>query len=110
MQQTRLNILLSTLINQFRDFITNPWRKLSFIIIGWLLGFALPTALTASISQDGAWDTSVALVFLIFTESISIIIYGRRKSEPRPWWIDILNSFKIGFIYCLYLDASILTS
>ena len=110
MQQTRLNLLLTRFTNQFRTFAANPWRKLSLILIGWLLGFSLPTVLTSSISQGGEWDTSLALVFLVFTELINKVVYGSSNSTPKPWWRDILNSFKIGFVYGLYLDAAILTS
>lgn len=110
MQQTRLNLLLTRFTRQCRNFVANPWRKLSLIFIGWLLGFSLPTVLTSSISQGGQWDVSVALAFLVFTELINRIVYGGNNSTPKPWWRDILNSFKIGFVYGLYLDGAILTS
>ena len=112
MQQTRLNLLFTRFINQFRNFAANPWRKLSLIIIFCLIGFSLPTILTSSISQGGDWDATVALVFLIFTESLNRLIFGGKKgyNTPKPWWKDLLYSFKIGFVYGLYLDGVILTS
>ena len=110
MQQTRLNLLLTSFNNQCRKFVANPWRKLSFVIISWIVGFGLPTLLTSSISQGGTWDASVAFVFLIFTEIVNKIVYGTNESIQKPWWKDILSSFKIGFVYGLYLDATILTS
>ncbi len=111
MQQTRLNQLLSRFSNQSRVFFANPWRKLSFIVIGWLLGFSLPTVLTSSISQGGDWDVSVALVFLSITEIMDRIIYNpKNKGSQKPWWRDLLYSFKLGFVYGLYLDGVILTS
>ena len=110
MQETRLNLLLTKFTNKCRDFVANPWRKLSLVLLGWSVGFSLPTVLTSSISQGGQWDVSVALVFLVFTEIINKIVYGGNNSTPKPWWRDILYSFKIGFVYGLYLDAAILTS
>lgn len=110
MQQTRLNLLLTKFNNQCRNFVANPWRKLSFLIISWFAGFSLPNLLTSSITQGGTWDASVALVFLIFTEIVNKIVYSNNDFETKPWWKDILSSFKIGFVYGLFLSATILTS
>ena len=110
MQQTRLSLLVSQFTNQCRNFVANPWRRLSVIIIGWLLGFCLPTLLTSSLTQEGRWDTSLALIFLVFTELINKIVFSVNKSSVKPWWSDLLYSFKLGFIYSLFLHASILTS
>ncbi|MBL1209039.1 DUF565 domain-containing protein [Geminocystis sp. GBBB08] len=105
MQQTRLNLLITTLINQFVSFLVNPWRKLSFIIISLLLGYFLANILTTSAGQLGRWDVSIALIFLLFTEFSSMFIYRRSNSPNKSPWLDLLNSLKIGFIYGLYLEA-----
>lgn len=110
MQQTRLNLLLIKFNDQCRNFLFNPWRKLSFILIGWFAGFSLPPLLTSSITQGGTWDASLAFVFLIFTEIVNKIVYATKESNQKPWWQDILSAFKIGFVYGLYLNAVILTS
>ncbi len=105
MQQTRLNLLIGTFIRQFANFLVNPWRKLSLIIIFVLLGFFLANALSTSAGQAARWDVTIALLFLLFTEISSILIYRRPSSENKSPWFDLLNSLKIGFAYALYLEA-----
>lgn len=108
MQETRLNLLIGGLVNRFLSFLTNPWRQLSLIIICALLGFFVANVITTSAGQSAKWDISIALLFLLFTEITNYIIYRRR--EQKPPWIDLLNSFKIGFVYALYFEALKLAS
>jgi energy-coupling factor transporter transmembrane protein EcfT len=103
MQETRLNRLIGRLVNQFFGFLTNPWRQLSLIIICALLGFFLASVITTSAGQSARWDITIALFFLLFTETSSYIIY--RSLNEKPPWIDLLNSLKIGFVYGLYLES-----
>ncbi|MGI0480865.1 DUF565 domain-containing protein [Geminocystis sp. CENA526] len=105
MQETRLNLLIQRLVNQFLGFFTNPWRQLSLIIICLLLGFFLANVLSATAGQAARWDVTIALFFLLFTEISSYIIYRRRDIDRKPAWVDLLNSLKIGFAYALYLEA-----
>jgi energy-coupling factor transporter transmembrane protein EcfT len=103
MQETRLNLLIGRLVNQFFGFFTNPWRQLSLITICALLGFFLASVITTSVGQSARWDVTMALFFLFFTETSNYIIY--RRLNEKPPWIDLLNSLKIGFVYGLYLES-----
>lgn len=103
MQETRLNLLIERLVNKFFRFLTNPWRQLSLIIICGLLGFFLANVITTSAGQSARWDISIALFFLLFTETSNYIIYRRRNEKPP--WVDFLSSLKIGFVYGLFLEA-----
>lgn len=105
MQETRLNSLIGSFFNQFTTFLGNPWRKLSVIIICLLLGFFLANVLTTSSGQSARWDVTIALMFLVFTELSSFLIYRRTNSAKKSPWLEMLNSFKIGFSYGLYLEA-----
>lgn len=104
MQETRLNLLIGRLVNQFLGFLTNPWRQLSLIIICALSGFFLANVISTSAGQAARWDTSIALFFLLFTETSNYIIYYHRRNEKPPW-LDLLSALKIGFVYGLYLEA-----
>jgi hypothetical protein len=105
MQQTRLNLLLTLGIRQITDFFANPWRKLSLIFVSLLLGFFVASAVSATTGQEADWDISIAAGFLIFTEITNMIVYRHRTNQGRSLWLEILNAFKIGFAYCLYLEA-----
>ena len=105
MQQTRLNLLLTLGFRQISQFFANPWRKLSLILVSLLLGFFSGSAVTSTVGQAGKWDISVAIAYLIFSEITNMIVYRRRANQGRVLWLDVLNAFKIGFVYCLYLEA-----
>ncbi len=110
MQETRLNILFNLALNSFRNFFTNPWRKLALIFILLLLGFFSASAISSTVGQAGKWDINIALILLLFTEISSFISYRRRLENGRSVFVDFLNSFKIGFVYGLYLEALKLNS
>lgn len=109
MQQTRLSLLIDTVIGQFREFLDNPWRKLSLIIIGWFLGFFCSYAISTSVSQAGKWDVPMAIFYILFTELTSIFVYSRPNNKKKPF-LELLNSFKLGLVFGLYLAAMIVAS
>lgn len=104
MQDTRLNILLTGIVNQTVNFFDNPWRRLSLNVICFLLGFFLANALSLFFGQAARWDVTVAVFFVLFTEGSNIIIYKNRNPN-KPLWRTTLNALKIGFAYGLYLEA-----
>lgn len=104
MQNTRLNILLNSLFNRIINFFRNPWRKLSLITISFFLGFFMASAISTTIGQLARLDITMSLFFLFFTEGVSIIAYRQGKNN-KIIGLDILNSFKVGFTYGLYLEA-----
>ena len=106
MQQTRLNVLGRVLITRLNNFFNNPWRKLSLILIALFVGFFLAPTISSSLGQTSAWDSSVAFVYLIFTETISVIVYRNSNlRQDNSFWMNTLNALKIGFIYALYLQC-----
>ncbi|AFZ52451.1 DUF565 domain-containing protein [Cyanobacterium aponinum UTEX 3222] len=110
MQETRLNLLIGNFTNQIKSFLNNPWRKLSFVIIGFLSGYITSDLLSTSLAQAGKWDVPMATTYLIFTEITSMIVYGGSKNRNKIMWADLLNSFKIGLAFGLYLSAMTLAS
>lgn len=106
MQQTRLNLLVTVLINRLNNFFNNPWRKLSLILIALLGGFVLGPTISSSLGQTSVWDPSVALVYLVLTETINLIVYRNSNfRQSNSFWMNVLNGLKMGFIYALFLQS-----
>ncbi|MEA5535935.1 DUF565 domain-containing protein [Crocosphaera sp. XPORK-15E] len=105
MQRTRLNTLVEFTQSRLNQTFSNPWRRISLSLISVLLGFFVGQAVSLTAGQEAYWDVTVGAILLIFTETISNIAYRRRKREDRSLWLDILNLFKVGFTYSLYLEA-----
>ncbi len=113
MQNTRLNNLVDAILGQFGRWLSNPWRRLSLIIISLLLGIFLGTAIPTTSGQTAEWDVVSAGVLVIFTESVSRFVYGRNRRQTtnaeglsREFFVaELLNAFKIGLIYSLFVEA-----
>jgi len=112
MQNTRLNLLLNNLSRQTQQFFLNPWRKITLLLLSLLSGIFIAVAIVTSAGQNGRLDIIVAAVLLIFTEGISWFVYRRYSStdERNLGFLEVLNTFKIGFTYSLYIQAFILGS
>ena len=110
MQRTRLNSIVSVTGDRLELLFSNPWRRLSLSIISILLGFFMGSAIITTAGQDAVWDIPAAAVLFTFTELISMFVYRRRATRNSPpqrrsLYIDVLNLFKIGLIYSLFLEA-----
>ncbi len=103
MQDTRLTRLLDGASDRLSRWLSNPWRKLSVQIISLLGGFFLGSATAAVAGQAARWDTTVAGILLIMTEVINWLIHRYRGDKFLP--LEMLNYVKIGFVYCLFLEA-----
>jgi hypothetical protein len=105
MQNTRLNNLLDTVARTVGQWFINPWRRLSLLLISWLFGFFLGSAVSTTSGQQAELDIVVAAVLVILTEVTSRIFYSRSLLAKQALWVETLNLMKIGFIYSLFLEA-----
>lgn len=116
MQNTRLNTLVNRVGNQFNQWSKNPWRRLSLVVMGFLFGNFLATAVSTTTGQKTDLDIFVSVVLLSIVESISWLTYGTRFGQrqilgnnliigQRPFWVALLNSIKLGLVYGLFVEA-----
>lgn len=113
MQNTRLNNLVDVVLERLAQWFANPWRRFSVVLIGLLLGVFLGTAIATTAGQSANWDVVAAGILIIFTETVSRIVYGRNRSRsPSPvsssrlsWFAEVINALKIGLTYSMFLEA-----
>ncbi len=105
MQRTRLNTLVEVTQTKFNQTFANPWRRISLSLISLLLGFFVGQSVSITAGQEAYWDITVGIFLLIFTEAISRIAYSRSNKKGRSLSLDIINLFKIGITYSLYVEA-----
>lgn len=112
MQRTRLNTLVDITGDRLELLFSNPWRRISLSLISILMGFFMGSAIATTAGQDAVWDIPAAAVVFTFTELISRFVYGRRKRQPtdslsvrRSLFVDVINLFKVGLTYSLFLEA-----
>lgn len=107
MQRTRLNTLFEVIGTKIELFFSNPWRRISLILIGFLFGIFVGEAVSTTVGQAAYWDVVAAGLLVLFTEIVSQLAYRRKPklSQERSLFLDVLNVFKVGIVYSLYLEA-----
>jgi hypothetical protein len=105
MQNTRLNSLLETIARSLSQWFLNPWRRLSVLLISFLFGFFLGSAVSTTTGQRAELDIVVAAFLVLLTEITSRIFYSRSFFARQAFWVETLNYLKVGFIYSLFLEA-----
>lgn len=105
MQNTRLNNLFDTIVRNVGQWLINPWRRLSLLLISWFFGFFLGSAVSTTAGQQAELDIVVAAVLVLLTEVTSRIFYSRSFLARQALWVETLNFLKVGFIYSLFLEA-----
>jgi hypothetical protein len=102
MQNTRLNTVVDSLISQSRQWLRNPWRRFSLVVIGLLFGFYLANAISTVSGQTAELDILGAALATGFTEVVSWVVYRSGAKIPLG---DVLNALKVGLIYGYALEA-----
>ncbi|MBW4645015.1 MAG: DUF565 domain-containing protein [Goleter apudmare HA4340-LM2] len=105
MQNTRLNNLFDTIARRLGEFFLNPWRRLSLLLISFLFGFFLGTAISTIAGQRGTLDILAAGILVFLTEVISKIYYSRSFLLKRSLWAESLNLLKVGLIFSMFVEA-----
>jgi hypothetical protein len=112
MQRTRLSLLFDDLGDQLSLWLINPWRRISLVVISLLSGYFCAVAISAIAGQAAVQDNVMALFLVLGAELINWLVYSRRwripdqiRKIPKPLWLDCLNSFKLGAVYALAVEA-----
>jgi Protein of unknown function (DUF565) len=105
MQNTRINRFIDVLGEQFGNWLSNPWRRISLLVISLLFGTFLGTAISTIAGQSADWDILVAGLLVVLTELVNRLVYGARRQVVRFLWVDMLNALKIGMTYNLFVEA-----
>ncbi len=105
MQNTRLNTLFTRATNQLRRLFSNPWRRVSLLLISLLLGFFLGNAISTISGQAAYWDVVAAAIVVTLVELINRLAYGAAEPVRRALPTEALNAIKIGIVYSLCLEA-----
>ena len=104
MQRTRINTIITSSQIKIKESLNNPWRKISLSLISLFFGVFIGQALSTTAGQAGMWDVTSSALILLFTEGVSRYVY-RANSSNTYFRATILNLFKIGITFTLFLDA-----
>lgn len=105
MQRTRLSTLVEQTSQRFSQWVFNPWRRISLTVISLLFGNFFATAISATAGQTAEIDILIAAILLAMVEAISWLYHRSRSSDQRTVLPEMLNSFKLGMVYGLFVEA-----
>lgn len=90
-----------------QQYFNSPFRRALFGGISLLGGFYVAQTISLSFGALGVNDVIAAVLCVLFTEYVTRFYYTR----PRPTFsVALLNNFKMGFSYGLFIDAFKLAS
>ncbi|XP_075106327.1 uncharacterized protein LOC107783172 [Nicotiana tabacum] len=90
-----------------RNYFKSPSRRALFGGISLLGGFYVAQTISLSFGALGVNDVIAAVVCVLITEYVTRFYYSRPKVT---FPIALLNNFKMGFTYGLFIDAFKLAS
>ncbi|MEM8612165.1 MAG: DUF565 domain-containing protein [Cyanobacteria bacterium P01_H01_bin.105] len=105
MQRTRLSTLVEQASQRFSKWVFNPWRRISLTVICLLFGNFFATAISATAGQTAEIDILIAAILVAMVELISWLHHRSRVSDQRTMLPEMLNSFKLGMVYGLFVEA-----
>eukprot|EP00252_Welwitschia_mirabilis_P008148 TRINITY_DN19867_c0_g1_i1.p1 TRINITY_DN19867_c0_g1~~TRINITY_DN19867_c0_g1_i1.p1 ORF type:complete len:163 (+),score=5.14 TRINITY_DN19867_c0_g1_i1:64-552(+) len=90
-----------------RNYFRSPFRRALFGGISLLGGFYVAQTISLSFGALGVNDVIAAVLCVILTEYVTRFYYTRAKIT---FPVALLNNFKMGFTYGLFIDAFKLAS
>lgn len=105
MQRTRLSTLIDQIGQRFGQWVFNPWRRISLAVICLLFGNFFATAISATAGQTAEIDILIAAILVGMVELISWLHHRSRRNDQRTVLPEMLNSFKLGMVYGLFVEA-----
>lgn len=90
-----------------RNYFRSPSRRTLFGGISILGGFYVAQTISLSFGVLGVNDVIAAVLCVLLTEYVTRFFYSRPKVT---FYLALLNNFKIGFTYGLFIDAFKLAS
>ncbi|XP_062023403.1 uncharacterized protein LOC133739636 [Rosa rugosa] len=103
----RLVDIIRTVPELSRNYFRSPSRRALFGGISLLGGFYVAQTISLSFGALGVNDVIAAVVCVLLTEYVTKFYYSRPKVT---FPVALLNNFKMGFTYGLFIDAFKLAS
>lgn len=103
----RLVDIIRTVPELSRNYFRSPSRRALFGGISLLGGFYVAQTISLSFGALGVNDVIAAVICVLLTEYVTRFYYSRPKVT---FPLALLNNFKMGFTYGLFIDAFKLAS
>ncbi|MFM8524826.1 MAG: DUF565 domain-containing protein [Cyanobacteriota bacterium] len=103
-QNTRLEILLTSLNGQLLGGWRGPWRRRSLLLLTLLFGMYLGNNLTSLWLARFASRPAVVLMLVVGLEII-VRVRSRWVRDPAPLAWSLCDNLRIGLVYAVIFEA-----
>ena len=105
MQKTFLYKSSAKIVDRLANWAVNPWRRYSFLVIIFLIGFFIGSSLGMINGVLALMDPVGAFVALIFLEILIKARFIFLKSKNPIILIRVFDMFRIGLTYGLFSEG-----
>ena len=105
MQQTVLYKSSAKIIDRLANWAVNPWRRYSFLVIIFLIGFLIGSSLGMINGVLALMDPIGAFITVIFLELLIKARFFFLKSNKPIILIRVFDMFRIGLSYGLFSEG-----
>ena len=105
MQKTVLYKSSAKIIDRLANWAANPWRRYSFLLIIFLIGFVIGSSLGMINGVLALMDPVGAFITLIFLELLVKARFFFLNSKKPIILIRIFDMFRIGITYGLFSEG-----
>ena len=105
MQKTILYKSFTNTLDRLANWAINPWRRYSFLLIIFLIGFLLGSSLGMINGVLALMDPVGAFIVLLFLEILIKARFIFLKSKKPKILIWIFDMFRIGLTYGLFSEG-----
>ncbi len=105
MQKTFLYKSSAKIVDRLANWAVNPWRRYSFLVIIFLIGFFIGSSLGMINGVLALMDPVGAFVVLIFIEILIKARFIFLKSKNPIIIIRVFDMFRIGLTYGLFSEG-----
>ena len=105
MQKTFLYKSFAKIVDRLANWAVNPWRRYSFLVIIFLIGFFIGSSLGMINGVLALMDPVGAFVALIFLEILIKVRFIFLKNKNPIIVVRVFDMFRIGLTYGLFSEG-----
>ena len=104
-QTTSLNKNFSNVLLKLEDWADNPWRRYSFLLIIFLIGFLLGSSVGMINGVLALMDPIGAFITVVLLELMIRLRKFTQRDRRSSIALQILDTSRIGLLYGLFMEG-----
>ena len=104
-QKTKFQILIVDNLKTISNWAVNPWRRYSFVLIIFFVGYFLGSSLGMISAVYNLMDPVSALISVLIIEILIKIRRALLRDENKKFFLLISDFLRIGLLYGFFTES-----